>query len=409
MRPDYGVTRAPARLIFGAGQRKALGRAAADLGKRVLVCTDERFAALPVMAEILADLAAHGVEAEVFDGTQAELPLAGILDCVARCTAFDPHVVVGLGGGSCMDLAKLVSLSLSHPGPLSNHYGEFKVPGPVRPVIAVPTTSGTGSEVTPVAVLADPERTMKVGISSPELIPHTAICDPELTLSCPPGLTAISGADALAHAIESFAAVPRAASPDMAMSRVFVGKNTLSDHYALASIKLLFAHLERAVAAGDDLAARSQVMLGSTYAGLAFGSGGTGAAHAIQYPVGAETHTAHGLGIGILLPYTMDFNKSAAARDYAEIARAIGAAGPGDGEAEACEAAIAAVRGLFQRIGIPSSLQDIGVREERLDALAELSMSAARLVENNPAPLDPAGVRSILSSALRGAPQPDVA
>lgn len=403
MRPDYGVTRAPARLIFGAGQRRAIGRAAADLGKRALICTDARFARLPVAQEILADLAAHGVEAKVFDGTEAELPLASILDCVAHYRAFDPEVVIGLGGGSCMDLAKLVSLSFAHAQPLSNYYGEFKVPGPVRPIIAVPTTSGTGSEVTPVAVLADPERTMKVGISSPALIPHTAICDPELTLSCPRGLTAISGADALSHAIESFAAVPRDADPEMAMSRVFVGKNTLSDHYALTAIRLIFGHLERAVETGDDLAARSQVMLGSTYAGLSFGSGGTGAAHAIQYPVGAETHTAHGLGIGILLPYTMDFNKTAARADYAEIGRAIGVATSDDSDEQACEEAIAAVRRLFSRIGIPSSLKDINIREESLGRLSELSMNAARLVENNPATLNPAAIRSILVRALKGA------
>lgn len=403
MRPDYGVTRAPSRLIFGTGQRRALGKATADLGKRVLICTDARLSQLPVMQEILDDLAANGVEAMLFDGTEPELPLASISDCVARYRDFDPDVVIGLGGGSCMDLAKLVSLSFAYPGPLSTYYGEFKIPGPVRPVIAVPTTSGTGSEVTPVAVLADPERTMKVGISSPALIPHTAICDPELTLSCPRGLTAISGADALSHAIESFAAVPRAADPQMAMSRVFVGKNTLSDHYALTAIKLIFAHLLRAVEFGDDLAARSQVMLGSTYAGLAFGSGGTGAAHAIQYPIGAETHTAHGLGIGILLPHTMDFNKTAALADYAEIGRAIGVATADDTDEQACEAAISAVRTLFANIGIPSSLKDIGIREDRLDTLSELSMNAVRLVENNPATLNPPAIRFILVNALKGA------
>src|SRR5690606_7883635 len=190
---DYGVTRAPARLIFGPGQRRSIGTAAASLGKRALVCTDARFADLPVMQEILSDLNAHGVQAEVFSDTQAELPLEGILACVDRYRHFSPEVVIGIGGGSCIDLAKLVSLLLVHPAPLSLYYGEFKVPGPIIPVIAVPTTSGTGAEVTPVAVLGDPGLTMKVGISSPELIPHTAICDPELTLTCPRGLTAISG------------------------------------------------------------------------------------------------------------------------------------------------------------------------------------------------------------------------
>jgi alcohol dehydrogenase class IV len=402
MRLDYGVTRAPVRLLFGPGQRRAIGRAAADLGKHVLICTDKRFAQLPVMNEILDDLKAHGLDAIVFDATEAELPLAGILECVETYRDFDPEVVIGLGGGSCLDLAKLVSLLLSYPGPLSQYYGEFKVPGPIRPLIAVPTTSGTGSEVTPVAVLADPERTMKVGISSPELIPHTAICDPELTLTCPKTLTAISGADALAHAIEAFAAVARPADPKMAMERVFVGKNTLSDQYALNAIKLIFANLESAVENGEDIEARSAIMLASTYAGLAFGSGGTAAAHAIQYPVGAETHTAHGLGVGILLPYTMDFNASAAAADYAEIARAIGAASSADSNEKAATAAIASVRELFARIGIPATLREIKIADDRLDALAELSMNAARLVENNPMPLNAGSIKSILTRALSG-------
>lgn len=403
MRIDYGVTRAPARLFFGPGQRRAIGRAAADLGERVLICTDKRLAALPVMEEILNDLKAHNLQTIVFDATEPELPLSGILECVAAYRDFDPQVIIGIGGGSCLDLAKLVSLSLTYPGPLSQYYGEFKVPGPVRPLIAVPTTSGTGSEATPVAVLADPERTMKVGISSPALIPHTAICDPELTTTCPRGLTAISGADALAHAIEAFAAVSRSADPHLAMERVFVGKNTLSDNYALSAIKLLFANLERAVEQGDDIEARSAVMLGATYAGLAFGSGGTAAAHAIQYPVGAQTHTAHGLGVGILLPYTMDFNLQDAAADYAEIARAIGVADSRESNEVAARAAIASIRALFSRIGIPSTLRDIAITEDHLDSLSALSMNAARLIENNPTPLNPAAIKQILTRALQGA------
>lgn len=401
-RLDYGICRPPARLIFGPGQRRAIGRAAADLGNRALVCTDARFAQLPEMAEIRADLAAHGVETKVFDATEPELPLAGILACVDEFRSFDPEIIIGIGGGSCLDLAKLVSLLLSYPGPLSEYYGEFKVPGPVRPLIAVPTTSGTGSEVTPVAVLADPDRAMKVGISSPELIPHTAICDPELTVTCPVGLTAISGADALAHAIEAFAAVERLADAEMAMQRVFVGKNTFSDHYALTAIKLIYAHLERAVSDGTNIEARSAVMLGATYAGLAFGSGGTGAAHAIQYPVGAQTHTAHGLGVGILLPYTMDFNLDAAAKNYAEIGVAIGVATPEQPAAEAAAAAIGAIRDLFDTIKIPASLRDINVAEDSLDELSSLSMNAARLVENNPAELSPSAIKSILIRALAG-------
>lgn len=400
MRLDYGVLRAPTRILFGAGQRAALGRVAAELGRRVLICTDSRFATTPEMAAILADLAAQGLEVAVFDRTEAELPLAGILDCTAAYRAFDPEVVVGLGGGSCLDMAKLVSLLLSHDGPLNRYYGEFRVPGPVRPIIAIPTTAGTGSEATPVAVLGDPERAMKVGISSPHLIPHTAICDPELTLTCPRGLTAISGADALAHAVECFAAVARPADPALALTRVFVGKNALGDELGLSAIRLLFTHLPRAVEDGGDIAARSGVMLGATLAGLAFGSGGTAAAHALQYPVGAETHSAHGLGVGILLPHTIDYNLPAAEAAYADIARGIGAAAAADSDAAAAAAFARTLRALFAQIGIPASITALGVRPDQLDEMASLAMNSARLVENNPRPLDTAAMRSILAAAM---------
>lgn len=400
MRLDFGVTRAPQRLIFGPGQRSALGRLARDLGTRALVCTDERLGNLPLLGQLVTDLQAHGVAVEVFAETQPELPLDGVTTCAARYKDFNPEMVIGFGGGSCLDLAKLVSLLLSFPGPLSNYYGEFKVPGPVRPIIAIPTTAGTGSEVTPVAVLADPERVMKVGISSPELIPHTAICDPELTVTCPKGLTAISGADALAHAIEGFAAVSREASPDLAASRVFVGKNTLSDFFALRAIRLIHDHLETAVNNPENIEARSAVMLGSTLAGLAFGTAGTAAAHAIQYPIGAETHTAHGLGVGVLLPFTMRFNAPAAAGDYAEIAREIGLATRTDEDAKAANALIDGLSALFARIGMPATIDQIGVKPESLDSIAALSMNAVRLVENNPRPLSTEAIRSILDTAM---------
>lgn len=400
MQFEYGVTRAPQRLVFGAGQRRALGRLAADIGQRALLCTDARIGALPLLQEVIEDLKAHGIDVKVFAETEPELPLEGVTNCAQRYRDFKPDMVIGLGGGSCLDLAKLVSLILTHPGSLSDYYGEFKVPGPVCPVIAVPTTAGTGSEATPVAVLADPQRVMKVGISSPYLIPHTSICDPELTLTCPKGLTAISGADALAHAIEAFAAVRREPNSDLACSRVFVGKNSLSDFYALEAIKLIFAHLQTAVDNGDDIEARSAVMLGSTFAGLAFGSAGTAAAHAIQYPIGAETHTAHGLGVGILLPYTMRFNTPVAAADYAKIARAIGVATESQTDEHAAGLCIDALFALFARVGMPATISEIGVTGAKLDQIAELSMNATRLIENNPRTLSPDAIKSILVDAM---------
>jgi alcohol dehydrogenase class IV len=400
MREDFAVMRAPRAILFGAGERLSLGRVARSLGARALICTDARFAAEGAMTALLASLDEQGLTVLIFDGTEAELPLSCILACLDVARPFAPDMVIGVGGGSCLDIAKVVSLMLTHDGPADSFYGENRVPGPVLPVIAIPTTAGTGSEVTPVAVLGDSGRALKVGISSPYLIPHTAICDPELTLTCPPGLTAIAGADAVTHAIEAFTAVRRPAEPGLAMARVFVGKNRSSDLYALAAISALATYLPQAVADGRNREARSEVMYAAMLAGLAFGNAGTAAAHAIQYPVGALTHTAHGLGVATLMPYVMTFNRATCTRDYAAIARAMGIAGA-DEEALA-DAAVAAVADLFATIRIPQTLAALGLASDQLDWVASQSMLAARLVTNNPRSLDLDGVRSIVQASYVG-------
>ncbi|HTH98538.1 MAG TPA: iron-containing alcohol dehydrogenase, partial [Stellaceae bacterium] len=273
----FGIARAPATILFGAGQRRALGRVARLTGGRALICTDARFSATEDFSDIVMNLRDAGIATLVYDGTQAELPVENVHNCVALARGFRPDMVVGIGGGSCLDLAKLASLLLSYPGDLADYYGELKVPGPVLPVLALPTTSGTGSECTPVAVVGDSARALKVGVSSPHLVPHAAICDPELTLSCPPILTAITGADAMTHAVEAFTNLARPSEPDLGIDRVFVGKNRISDTYALAAIAELAGHLVVAVEQGEDLEARAGVMLGAMYAGLAFGTAGTAA------------------------------------------------------------------------------------------------------------------------------------
>jgi alcohol dehydrogenase class IV len=395
----FGVMRSPRTILFSAGQRHSIGTVAAEIGQRVLICTDQRFAASEQMNDILQSLATKDLIVEVFDGTQAELPSEGIYACAEQFAAFKPEVIVGLGGGSCMDLAKLVSLLLTHGGTLEQYYGEFKVPGPIIPVIAVSTTSGTGSEVTPVAVLADQKRALKVGISSPYLIPHAAICDPELTITCPPGLTALSGADALTHAVEAFTAIKHPANYALAHQRVFVGKNMFSDVQALSAIRAIVTYLPRAVKNGNDMEARSMLMAGAVSAGLAFGVAGTAAAHAIQYPVGALTHTAHGLGVATLLPYVMAYNAPVCKTELAEIAQALGETGSIDTLAQA---AITRIRELCREIGIPTTLAELGVTEDKLDWIAEQSMLSARLINNNPRPLGVAEVSEIVANAFYG-------
>jgi alcohol dehydrogenase class IV len=397
----FGLSRFPRNLIFGRGQRGAIAANAAALGKRVLVVTDERMTASGDCRDLVIGLEKAGLAVTLFDGTIAELPAESIAAGVAAGRAANADVIIGLGGGSCMDAAKLVALLLTHGGQLSDYYGEFKVPGPVLPVIAVPTTSGTGSEVTPVAVVSDPDRAVKVGIASPHLIPHTAICDPDLTDSCPRSLTAVSGADALTHAIEAFTTIRRAPDANLAQEHVFVGKNAFSDYYALEAIRLIAGNLWRACENGADRDARDALMLGSSYAGLAFGVAGTAAAHAVQYPVGALTHTPHGAGVAVMMPYVMQFNKSHAAPELAEIAVAMDVGADGDINARA-QAAIEAVAALFASIGIPRTIKDLGLSEDKVEWTAEAALGAVRLVKNNPHPLDGNSMLGLVRAAYSG-------
>lgn len=400
MPPMFGALRLPRSILFGRGQRRALGSAAAKIGKRALLCTDAWQGAQPVFMEIVADLEAHGIETRIFDQTIPDLPISSIEACIAQVRDFAPDMVIGIGGGSSMDMAKVVAVLLTHGGDVRSYYGEFAVPGPVIPLIAVPTTSGTGSEVTPVAVVADEQRGAKVGIASPHLIPLIAVCDPELTITCPPALTACSGADALTHAVEAFTTLARAPDPLMTEQHVFVGKNVLSDHFGKLAVVNIFRYLERAYRDGSDMEAREGVMLAALAAGCAFGTAGTAAAHALQYPVGNLTHTAHGDGVATLLPFVMQFNRPSCVEAFAELARAVGIA---EGSAdEMSQAFIDAAADLLGRIAIPRSLAELGLKADQQDFVAENALNAARLVKNNPRPLDLSAMQSITRAAFSG-------
>jgi len=397
---SFGVQRAPRTVVFGAGQRSVLGSQAAEYGRKALVCTDRRLAASAEFAALISDLEDHGAEVSVWSDTAAELPVADIDACYGAMKDAGIEVVIGIGGGSCLDLGKAVALLLSHGGPIDRYYGENAVPGPVLPIIAVPTTGGTGSEVTPVCVLSDSRRELKAGISSAYLIPSVAICDPELTYSCPPGLTASAGADAVSHLVESFTAIQR---PPAAVGegRVFIGKNVISDSYARWGLGLLARALPAALEHPDDRQARSDVMLAANAGGYALGVAGTAAAHALQYPIGALTHTAHGVGVGVLLPYVMRYNAPARVREFAEIGDMLGVEGSGDDQVRAL-AGIEAVEGLLDRIGIPPTLKELGLTEDQLSYVAAMGLKSARLVDNNPRPLDADALYEITRAAYAG-------
>ena len=393
--PELAVMRSPDDVLFGRGMAAAVGRVAARHGRRVLVVTDPVIAGTKGFGVVAEALDAARLDGAVFDRGAVDVPMDVILAAAEYGRAFGPDVIVAVGGGSSIDLAKVTALLLAHPAPLSRYYGEHLVPGPVLPLIALPTTAGTGSEVTPVSVIGDPELGMKVGISSPYLIPRTAICDPLLTLEAPARVTAYAGIDALSHAIEAFMAIERGPTWELPLERVAVGKNALSDALALVAIRAIGPSLERAVRDGGDVAARTEMLYGSLCAGLAFANAGVSAAHALQFAVGAATGTPHGLGTGLMLPYVMAFNRPQRGAALLEIAAALGdpAGDPVD-----------VVHRLGIAIGLPASLADLGVEPDLLPTLAEQAAGIRRLAGNNPRELDAAGAEAILEAAWHGEP-----
>jgi len=388
---DFAVLRAPSQVLFGAGMAAAAGDLAAEHGRRVLVITDPVIAQTPGFATVLDSLAA--LDVTVFSDAAVDVPPAAVDAALAQGESARADVIVAVGGGSVIDLAKVTALQLTHGAPLANYYAVGSVPGPVLPLIALPTTAGTGSEATPVAVVTDAASDMKIGVASRHLIPRHAICDPLLTLGAPPVVTAHAGIDALSHAVESYLAARHDLSPEVVLGRPQVGKNLLSDALALTAARYLLDNLGQAVEDGSDVEARTGMLYGSLLAGIAFGNSGVGAAHALQFVVGAATHTSHGLGTGLLLPYVMEYSRAARPEGIAELSALTG----GD--------AVTEIHALGLRIGLPPSLEDIGVRRDQLRPMAEAAAGIKRLVDNSARPLDADALEAILDAAWHGEPE----
>jgi alcohol dehydrogenase len=396
-----GTLRLPPRVHFGYGSRAQLGEVLRLSGSRVLAIVDPFLIDTPLFTEIVARLRADGLDVAVHADIRPELPIASLDAAAGFAREYGPDVILAVGGGSALDAGKVVGLLATHGGPLSRYYGENLVPGPSLPLVAMPTTAGTGSEVTPVAVVSDPDREMKVGISSPYLVPTAAIVDPELTLGAPRGVTAFAGIDALVHAVESYTAA-RLAPPWDAPLPVFTGQNAFTDAIALRAAEHLGTSLRVAVDDPGNRQAREDVAYGSLLAGVAFGATGTHLSHALQYPIGAATKTPHGLGTGLLLPYVLE--ACLADAQAAERIAAIGAALGSTATTAAARArdAISFVVALNRAIGVPASLQEIGITRPQLPRLAELASQAKRLVSIAPIPAPTATLLDILEHAHTG-------
>ena len=397
--PALAVLRPPSEILFGPGMRHSLVWMAAREGRRAYVIVDPHLADQEEIAHLLETLQGKGLVVAVSREVAPELPSDLALIVAEDARRHETDLIIAIGGGSCIDLGKVVATLLRHGGTPSDYYGEFNVPGPVVPLIAVPTTAGTGSEATPVAVVADAALGVKIGISSPYLIPRVAVCDPELTITCPSGVTAAAGADALAHCIEALTARSRPATAALPQERVFVGRSRLTDTLALEGVAALAAGLRASFLDPTDLSARTEAMYGSLLGGLAFGTAGTAAAHALQYPIGVLTGTPHGVGVGCLLPYVMAYNRRERITEMAAIARIFGATGT---DADIAHLAPQLVRDSLTGLGIPRALAEIGVTSENVGTIAEQGVRAVRLSENNPRSLTVEGARTIVQAAVSG-------
>lgn len=390
--------RSTGHLVFGRNAVRELGPILDRLGsKRVFVVTDKVLAKVGIVDQVKE---AAGRAVEVFDGGEPEPSLGMVLTCIAAAKAFRPDTIVGLGGGSNMDAAKLAAVVLGHGGDVRDYVGENKVPGPIMPLVCVPTTAGTGSEVSQAAVFTNTDINLKVSVLSYYLRPAAAVVDPLLMVSCPPKVTADSGIDALTHAIEGFTAVDNASYPlPPGETSVYQGKNPFADMCAEKAITLVGKYLRRAVRDGTDLEAREGMALAATLGGLAFSNAGVALVHAMEYPVGAAVHCSHGAGNGLLLPYVMRYNLPARGEAFGYVAELLGDDTTGDNEAQAAEAAIRAVEELRADIGIPTRLRDIGVQEDMLKPFAEKAHSFTRLMRVNPRYPTAAEIEHIYRSA----------
>jgi alcohol dehydrogenase class IV len=342
-------------LLVGRGASRRLGEAIGGFGhRRVLLVTDKVVAGLGLHRPLLGALRAAGVEHVLYDGISADAPLPEVERGVALFRRRRCDAVVGVGGGSPMDAAKVIASAAAndkHPRQLVGYFRGLKTPAPIY---AVPTTAGTGSEVTVAAVVSDPESGRKLVIADTRLVPQMAALDPELMTALPKAVTAATGMDALTHAVEAYLGT-------------WASEHT--DRLALAAVGMVFANLRKACRNGRDLAAREQMSLAASYAGLAFTRANVGYVHAIAHQIGGRYHVPHGLANAILLPHVLRFVSPAVTKRLARLAVQARAGRPGDRPATLATKFIAAVEQLSRDVGIPTTVA--GLREADIPALAK--------------------------------------
>lgn len=381
------VFRSVPEIVVGPGAALQLPQLLQQRWKpgRVLLVTDAALRRTGLLDAPLQALGEAGISVAVFDGVQADPPEAVVRQALAAVRQADAQLVLAIGGGSSMDVAKLVAVFAQGPQDFSTAYGIDKVTQPrALPLVQVPTTAGTGSEVTPVAIVTTGETT-KAGIVAAQLYADLAVLDASLTVGLPRSVTAATGIDAIVHAVEAYT------------SRV--KKNPLSDGVARQALRLLSRSLLRACTQGDDLAARGDMLLGAMLAGQAFANAPVAAVHALAYPLGGLFHIPHGLSNALMLPHVLRFNLEAAAPLYAELAAIVAPEVGGDAQQRA-KGLISALERLLEGSGVERHLQPLGIRPHDLPRLAAEAMLQQRLLVNNPRPLNEADARALYEQAL---------
>lgn len=359
------------RVLVEAGAAGRLPALCQERGaSRVLLVTDPGIRSTPLLGPVEDSFREAGMPLSIFDQVSADPADSIVLDAVALAKKEQADLVIGFGGGSSMDVAKLVAL-LSHPDAtqaLEDIYGVGLATGPRLPLFQVPTTAGTGSEVTPVAIVTT-GATTKAGVVAPSLLPDLAVLDAELTLGLPPHVTAATGVDAMVHAIEAYTSAHK--------------KNPYSDMLAREALRLLGGNLVTVVQDGSNLAAREACLLGAMMAGQAFANAPVAAVHALAYPLGGHFHIPHGLSNSLVLPEVLRFNTPKAAPLYAELAPILSDRPFADHE-DGAGVLIAALEKLIDQVDLPVRLRDAGVTEDSLETLAADAMLQQRLLVNNP-------------------------
>jgi alcohol dehydrogenase len=383
---DYSFSTVP-HIVSALGAAARLGNLVRERfpqARRALLVSDRGFLATGLASAPIANLEAAGFHVKTYGDVIADPPEAVVLAAVEAAREHGTDVVIGLGGGSSMDVAKLIAVLVGTGQPLAQAYGIGNVQGTRLPLVQVPTTAGTGSEVTHIAIVTT-GATTKMGIVAPQLFADLAVLDAQLTVGLPPRVTAATGIDAMVHAIEAYTSRHK--------------KNPLSDMLAREALRLLSRHLVRVCERGGDLEARQAMLLGATLAGQAFANAPVAAVHALAYPIGGIFHVPHGLSNALVLPHVLRFNAPAAADLYAELAAIVVPEASGTDTARA-EALAAAMERLAAATGLERTLGQVGITATDLDRLADDAMLQTRLLGNNPRDVGREDARAIYAAAL---------